>query len=223
MLKIMLVDDDDAMRGLLKKRLSDTYEIIDTRSPEQALALALEHKPDAILLDLMMPKFSGFELCQNLRNVSYTALTPLFVITGESAAQYKEHCQNLGATAYFEKPVNFTDLKRRLGEELQNRREERRVEVRVRMRVELKLKGIDASGASFEDSVATENVSAAGFLSNCSKSLTKDTVVEVFLVVGGERLVGKARVVRKEAAGAPWQRYGFQFVGETFEWVLHRP
>jgi len=43
------------------------YEVIDTQDPEQALGLALEHKPDAILLDLMMPKFSGFELCQSFR------------------------------------------------------------------------------------------------------------------------------------------------------------
>jgi len=222
MAKILLVDDDDSLRGMMKKRLSDIYEVVDTGDPEQALALALEHKPDAILLDLMMPKFSGFELCQSFHTLSYTSLTPLFVITGESAAKYKEHCENLGATAYFEKPVNFPELKRRLAEELQTRRAERRKEVRVRMRVVLKLKGTDASGKPFEDSVATENVSAGGFLCNCSQTLTKDAVVEVLLVGGGERRVGRARVVRKEAPGAPWQRYGFQFIERTQEWVLHK-
>jgi DNA-binding response OmpR family regulator len=220
--KILIVDDDDSMRGLMKKRLSDTYEIVDTGDPEQALGLALEHKPDAILLDLMMPKFSGFELCQSFHSLSYTSLTPLFVISGESAAKYKEHCENLGATAYFEKPVNFQELKRRLAEELQTRRTERRSEVRVRMRIVLKLRGTDAHGKQFEESVATENVSASGFLCTCSQSLTKDGVVEVFLTGGSERLVGKARVVRKEAPGAPWQRYGFQFVEKTLEWVLQK-
>lgn len=220
--KILLVDDDDSMRGLMKKRLSDTYEVIDTGDPEQALGLALEHKPDAILLDLMMPKFSGFELCQSFHTLSYTSLTPLFVISGESAAKYKEHCENLGATAYFEKPVNFSDLKRRLSEELQTRRSERRSEVRVRMRVVLKLKGTDASGKQFEESVATENVSASGFLCNCNQAITKDAVVEVYLAGSNERFVGKARVVRKEAPGAPWQRYGFQFTEKTQEWVLHK-
>jgi response regulator RpfG family c-di-GMP phosphodiesterase len=220
--KILLVDDDDSMRGLMKKRLSDIYQVVDTNDPEQALGLALEHKPDAILLDLMMPKFSGFELCQSFHTLSYTSLTPLFVITGESAAKYKEHCENLGATAFFEKPVDFAELKRRLAEELQTRRVERRSEVRVRMRVMLKLKGTDGNGQPFEESVATENVSASGFLCNCTHSLTKDSVVEVWLVGGGERLAGTARVVRKEAPGAPWQRYGFQFVEKTREWVLHK-
>ena len=66
--KILIVDDDDALRALMKMRLSDTYEVIDTGNPVQALGLALEHKPDAVLLDLMMPDTSGFELCQSLQH-----------------------------------------------------------------------------------------------------------------------------------------------------------
>ena len=57
--KILIVDDDEATLKLMRRRLSEAYEAICTRDPEQALGLALEHKPDAILLDLMMPKFSG--------------------------------------------------------------------------------------------------------------------------------------------------------------------
>ena len=61
---------DRENRRDLWSRLSEGYEVIDTQDPEQALGLALEHKPDAILLDLMMPKFSGFELCQSFRALS---------------------------------------------------------------------------------------------------------------------------------------------------------
>ena len=96
--KILIVDDDDAMRGLLRARLSPLYEVIDTPDPSQALALALHHKPDAVFLDLMMPEFSGFELCQSLRSVSYTWRIPIFVITGEAGADCKEQCEKLGAT-----------------------------------------------------------------------------------------------------------------------------
>jgi hypothetical protein len=62
MAKVLIVDDDDALRNLMRVRLAGTYEVIDTGNPVQALGLALEHKPDAILLDLMMPNTSGFEL-----------------------------------------------------------------------------------------------------------------------------------------------------------------
>jgi len=82
--KILIVDDDKATCDLLRSCLSEGYEVVDTQDPEQVLGLALEHKPDAILLDLMMPKFSGFELCQSFRSLSYTSTIPVLVITGET-------------------------------------------------------------------------------------------------------------------------------------------
>jgi DNA-binding response OmpR family regulator len=219
--KILVVDDDDAMRGLIKMRLSDTYETIDTGSPVQALELALEHKPRAILLDLMMPDCSGFELCQSLHNLSYTARIPIFVVTGESAAKYREYMSNLGATGYFEKPIDFGKLKTRLATELQDRTKERRAHVRVKMKLILKLKGSDESQRSFEQLTATENVSASGFLCPLSLTLSTDSSVQVFLTgAGHDRFVGRARIVRREAPDTPWQRYAFQFVERTAEWIL---
>src|SRR5579863_3307945 len=107
------------MRGMIRMRLSDTYEIIDTGNPIQALALALEHKPRAVLLDLMMPNCSGFELCQTFHSLSYTARIPIFVVSGESAAKYRDYMSSLGAADYFEKPIDFAKLKSRLATELQ--------------------------------------------------------------------------------------------------------
>jgi DNA-binding response OmpR family regulator len=220
MQRILIVDDDKAMRGLLRLRLSDTYEIIETGDPEEALGLSLEHKPDAILLDLMMPKFTGFELVQSLHNLSYTAQIPLFVITGESAEAYNEHCANLGARCVFQKPIDFKNLKTRLASELETKRPERRAHVRVQMKVPLKLRGVDAGGAPFEESTVTENVSAGGFLATATKQLIKDAMVEVFLVSGSETFVGRAKAVRREGQAAPWPRYGFQFVDKPDNWVL---
>ena len=54
--RLLVVDDDDAIRRLIRLNLADHYEVLDTAEPEQALALALENKPDAILLDLRMPE-----------------------------------------------------------------------------------------------------------------------------------------------------------------------
>lgn len=218
--KILIVDDDEAMRGLLRMRLSDTYQIADTGEPEQALALALEHKPDAILLDLLMPEFSGFELCQSFRSLSYTSRIPIFIITGEAGAKYREHCESLGAKGYFQKPVDFTALKTALAAAVQGKQPERRAHPRVRMRVNLKLRGTDANGKPFEESTTTENVSAGGFLCNCTETLVKGAPVEVFLTSGGQaRYAGRAQVVRKES-GSPWQRYGFHFEQITSDWVL---
>ena len=219
--KILVVDDDDALRGMLKMRLSDTYETIDTGNPVQALELALEHKPRAILLDLMMPDCSGFELCQTFHNLSYTARIPIFVVTGESAAKYRSYMSNLGAVDFFEKPIDFAKLKGRLAEELQNRTSERRTHVRVRMSLILKLKGADAAQRSFEQLTTTENVSAGGFLCTLPLVLAQDAAFDVFLSGSGhEKYVGRVRVVRREAPDTPWQRYAFQFIERTPEWIL---
>ncbi|HXU19595.1 MAG TPA: response regulator [Verrucomicrobiae bacterium] len=220
-LKLLVVDDDESIRGLLRTRLSDSYQIVETGDPEQALALALEHKPDAILLDLMMPGFSGFELCQSFHTLSYTSRIPIFVITGEAGTKYKEHCESLGARGYFQKPVDFAALKGTLAQELKGKIPERRAHKRVQMRVVLGLRGSDASGKEFSESVTTENISAGGFLCNCSATLVKGTAIDVFLASGGhERYAGRAQVVRKDAPGSPWQRYGFQFIETTADWVL---
>jgi DNA-binding response OmpR family regulator len=134
----LIVDDDEAIRRLVRLNLTDLYEIFDTGQPEEALALALEHKPDAILLDL--PGYSGFELCKIFTSFSATQLIPVFVISGEGGAKTKDFCCDLGAAGYFEKPVDFNALRDSLAQ-VHSLRMERRKEVRVGPRVPLKLSG----------------------------------------------------------------------------------
>jgi putative two-component system response regulator len=55
---------------MLRFRLKDSYEVLDTSSPEEGLMLALLHKPDGILVDLMMPGQTGFEVCQTIASLS---------------------------------------------------------------------------------------------------------------------------------------------------------
>jgi len=218
---ILIVDDDEAMRGLMRERLEDAYKIIDTGNPEEALSLALQSKPDCILLDLMMPEFSGFELCQTLASLSFTRLIPIFVITGEPAARYKDSCMNLGAKEYFEKPLNFGQLRSRLAAVLESKQHERRAEVRVRLRALLKLRGTDTSGRKFELLTTTDDVSASGFLCGCHALLERDAIVEVWLRSGGVELqVGRARMVRVEWPNTAWQRHGFRFVEKPHDWIL---
>src|SRR5689334_25406836 len=110
MSKLLIVDDDDAVRRFMRATLSPHHVIVDTGQPEEALAMALEHKPDAILLDLRMPKYSGFELCQTFSSFSSTQLIPVIIVSGEGGASTKQFCAELGSVGYFEKPVNFDEL-----------------------------------------------------------------------------------------------------------------
>ncbi len=220
MAKILIVDDDESIRRLVRLNLADHYEIIDTGKPEEALALALEHKPDAILLDLRMPGYSGFELCKTFTTFSATQLIPVFVVSGEAGAKTKEFCRDLGAAAYFEKPVDFDALRSCLAEALMTRRKERRKEIRVGLRVPLKLTGIDSSGNAFESFTTTENVSKSGFCCACAAVLAAGAIVDVFLVGVEQEHVGKARIVRSDSLGTQYPRYGFRITELIGTWVL---
>lgn len=219
--KILIVDDDPSMLRLLSLNLSDDYSVVTASDPEQVLGLALKHKPAAILLDLMMPKYSGFELCQCLHSLSYTSRTPLFVVTGESAERYKTHCLNLGAREFIEKPVDFELLRTKLEAELQKERTERRAHVRVSLRVILTLTGVNAGGAKIEEMTITDNASAGGFLCTSPLMLPIDSVFEIHIGTSANLMVGRARVVRTESPRTPWQRYAFQFRECTHEWLLN--
>jgi DNA-binding response OmpR family regulator len=219
MKKLLVVDDEEPIRRLLRLNLSDEYEVFDTGDPEQALALAMQNKPDAILLDLRMPKFSGFELCRTFNSLTSTQLIPLVVVSGEAGATTKALCKDLGAKAYFEKPINFDALRTSLATLLQAKRPERRGEVRVRLRITLKLKGCDVNGKAFEEVTTTENVALSSFLTGCTAPLKKDSVLDVFLS-GGQELAGRVRVVRAEATETRYPRYAFRFVEKVGKWVL---
>lgn len=218
--RLLIVDDDDAVRKVLRFRLKNSYEIIDTGSPEEALALALQQKPDAILLDLMMPRYSGFEVCQALSSMSFTQMIPIFIVSGESAQQYRDFCKNLGAKGYFQKPVDFEDLEGRLASVIGKKRLDRRSEARVKLRVILKLRGTDAKGEPIDLLTATENVSAHGFLCGCNAALKQGAVVDVFQMSAGQHVVGKARMIHSEWPETPGQTCGFQFGGDPVDWVL---
>ena len=218
--KILIVDDDPSIRRLLRLNLADLYEVFETGKPAEALALALEHKPDAVLLDLRMPGYSGFELCKTLTSFSATQLIPVFIISGEGGAKTKEFCRELGASAYFEKPVNFESLRASLAEALGTRRIERRKEARIGLRVPLKLGGKDENGNSFSLPTTTENVSRMGFICACASLLSVDTVLDVYLLAAEQELVGKARVVRAEWPGTQYPRYGLRFTEIVGTWIL---
>lgn len=214
---LLIVDDDPAMRGLLKLRLADSYKVIDTGNPMEALELALHNRPDAVLMDLMMPRFSGFELCQSLKSVSSTSRIPIFIVSGESGPQYKEYCFRLGAREHIEKPIDFDELKRKLAEVLAHPILERRADIRLRIPVVLEVSGRDLDGKKFKLDVSTENISAGGFLCSCLLTLGIGASVEISIA---GRYAAKARVVRKESPGTAWQRYGFKLEEKGEEWPL---
>jgi DNA-binding NtrC family response regulator len=218
--KVLVVDDDEALRRLMHLELSDVYEIIDSGEPERGLALALEHKPEAIVLDLRMPKYSGYDLLQTFTSFSHTQKIPVIIVSGEGGGQTKEHCMQLGAAGYFEKPIDFDGLRECLKQVANKHRHTPRSEVRVRLSVTLKLKGTDARGKKFEEVAKTENVSLSGFLCRCNLEIPASSILDVYLSSIADEYVGKARIIHCGSNGKSIWHYGCRFIEKTGPWVL---
>lgn len=219
--KLLIIDDDESIRKVMGFRLRDSYSIIDSGSPEEALALALQHKPDAILLDLMMPKYSGFEVCQTLSSLSFTSHIPILIVSGESSERYKGLCESIGAKGFFQKPVNIEALQKKLASLIVLSHEQTQPKPRVRLRVMLRLRGVDSTDTNFEIVTATENVSATGFLCGCSALVGLNSIVEVFLATDVAPFAGKARVTLVNWPGTVGQRCDFEFLEKPIDWILN--
>lgn len=104
MKKILLVEDDDALASVYQTRLeAENFSIKRVPNGEDALAAALSYKPDLILLDVMMPKVSGFDVLDILRNTPETTNVKIIMLTALSQDSDKERAQSLGVDDYLVK------------------------------------------------------------------------------------------------------------------------
>lgn len=102
--KILLVEDDVALASVYKSRLEiEGFEVREVINGEEALSNAIEFKPDLILLDAMMPKISGFDVLDILRNTQDTMNIKVVMLTALSQPKDKERAESLGVDDYLVK------------------------------------------------------------------------------------------------------------------------
>lgn len=102
--RILLVEDDDALAAVYKARLElEGFETKEVNNGEDALSATLEFKPDLILLDAMMPKISGFDVLDILRNTPETTNVRVIMLTALSQPKDKQRAENLGVDDYLVK------------------------------------------------------------------------------------------------------------------------
>lgn len=104
MKKVLLVEDDDALASVYITRLqAEGFDIKRVPNGEDALAAAIAYKPDIILLDVMMPKVSGFDVLDILRNTPETANVKIVMLTALSQDSDRERAESLGVDDYLVK------------------------------------------------------------------------------------------------------------------------
>lgn len=102
--RILLVEDDNALADVYLTRLkAEAFDVRRVANGEEALAAALSYKPDLIVLDAMMPKVSGFDVLDILRNTPETANLKIVMLTALSQESDKQRAESLGVDDYMVK------------------------------------------------------------------------------------------------------------------------
>ena len=113
--KVLMADDSKTALMMATTALrAMPYEIVTAADGEEALQKALASPPDAVVLDVMMPKLDGFEVCRRLRASDTTKHLPIIMLTTRGESQNRETGRDCGATEYLTKPLDTAEFLRKL-------------------------------------------------------------------------------------------------------------
>ena len=108
---ILYVEDNEMNRQIVRDLLKrTTYKLVEANDGEAGVAMALEIRPDLILMDIQLPKLSGLDATRQLRGAAATAQTPIVTITSFALSGDEQKAKEAGATAYLAKPYSPRDL-----------------------------------------------------------------------------------------------------------------
>lgn len=110
-LRVLIVDDEADIRGLVALNLHQAgFGTLEAGSAEEALNLLNQQHFDLLVLDMLLPNMSGFELCAHLKSRPHTAALPIIVISALGAENERLRALNLGAEDYLPKPFSVREL-----------------------------------------------------------------------------------------------------------------
>jgi pilus assembly protein CpaE len=113
--RILVADDDPVLQRLLLHTLKmEGYDVLTARDGNETLEVIARDRPDLVILDVMMPGYNGFELCQMLRQRPETVTLPIIMLSGLSDVQEKVSGLRAGADEYLTKPIDLRELTARV-------------------------------------------------------------------------------------------------------------
>jgi DNA-binding response OmpR family regulator len=109
--KVLIVDDEDFFRSLVANGFErEGFTVLQADNGEDAVEVASSELPELILLDLVMPRLLGFEVCQMLRNDQRFTRTAIIIMSAKSYKPDMDKAAELGADAYVVKPFDFPEM-----------------------------------------------------------------------------------------------------------------
>lgn len=115
--KILIVDDENELVEMMKMRLeANEYDVFTAYDGMEALASARKNSPDLIILDLMLPKLDGYQVCRMLKFDKITSKIPIIMLTALDKREDREWGKKVNADAYMTKPFNTEELLEKIRE-----------------------------------------------------------------------------------------------------------
>ena len=190
--KILIVDDTVDTVELLKKRFrADGYETAEAYDGEEGLQKVTECHPDLVILDVMMPKLDGYEVCKRLKNDESTRHLPVLMLTARSETSDKVKGLDIGADDYISKPFDYKELVARVRSLLMKKNDSEKMAERE------KSEALDSMVDEVSHEVRNPLVTIGGFARRVYKNLPEGDenrhYMEIILqnVASLEKMVGE--------------------------------
>src|SRR5436309_9369210 len=112
---LLVADDEDSMVAMLREALHSVhYEVVVAHNVEEALSKLHQRPPDLVLLDVKMPKMSGYDVCRQIKSDVFLRHIPVMLLTAQAGTTSKVAGLELGADDYLTKPFEMAELMARI-------------------------------------------------------------------------------------------------------------
>ncbi len=112
---ILIADDEQPVRALVARLLGDRYVVLEAADGEAAVDMARRYEPALILMDILMPKMSGYAALSAIKANPVTKEIPVVMLTGLGDEADKKLAKQMGADGYITKPFSLQDLEKTIG------------------------------------------------------------------------------------------------------------
>ena len=109
-MRILIVEDNPVNLDLVMQLLEDEYDLLTAEDGQTGIDIAIEECPDLILLDLSLPKKSGWQVCEELKEMLGQRVMPIVALTAHALKGDRENALRLGFNDYFTKPIDEQQL-----------------------------------------------------------------------------------------------------------------
>lgn len=180
--RILIVDDDDKIISMLRRGLAfEGYEVVTASNGEQGLNSMMEHEPDMVILDVMMPRIDGWEVCRRIREAG--SAVPVLMLTAKDDIKDRVKGLDIGADDYLVKPFALEELLARVRALLRRKTTETEQENVSRqimfedLVLDLDMRQVIRAGRTVE--LTTKEFELLHlFMQNPKRVLTRDTIME---------------------------------------------